>query len=103
MSRLVNVLCRVLLALPANDVSGGFRCYRVALLRRLHFHELRSKGYSFQEEMLYRCRQAGARIAEVPIVFVDRQRGASKVNIREIVRSLAVLLALGWQAWSGEA
>lgn len=102
-SRLVNVLCRVLLALPANDVSGGFRCYRVALLQRLRFTGLRSKGYSFQEEMLYRCRQAGAQIAEVPIVFVDRQRGASKVNFREMVRSLAVLLTLGWQAWSGEA
>lgn len=102
-SRLVNVLCRVLLALPVNDASGGFRCYRVGLLDRLRFDGLRSKGYSFQEEMLYRCRQAGAGIAEVPIVFVDRQRGASKVNVQEMVRSLAVLLALGFQAWSGEA
>jgi dolichol-phosphate mannosyltransferase len=102
-SRLVNVLCRVLLALPANDVSGGFRCYRVALLRRLRLADLRSKGYSFQEEMLYRCRQAGATIAEVPIIFADREKGASKANVKEMARSLAVLLTLGWQAWLGDA
>ncbi|HMP02014.1 MAG TPA: polyprenol monophosphomannose synthase [Gemmatales bacterium] len=98
-SRLVNVLCRVLLGLPANDVSGGYRCYRTDLLRRLRLVDLRSRGYSFQEEMLYRCKQAGAGIREVPIVFVDRDRGQSKVNVHEMVRSLAVLLGLGWQAW----
>jgi dolichol-phosphate mannosyltransferase len=65
--------------------------------------DLRSKGYSFQEEMLYRCRQAGATIAEVPIIFADREKGASKANVKEMARSLAVLLTLGWQAWLGDA
>jgi dolichol-phosphate mannosyltransferase len=98
MSQSVNVLCRTLLALPAKDSSGGFRCYRVSLLKRLDLDKLWSKGYSFQEEMLYRCVKAGARIGEVPIVFENRREGQSKVNLHEAARSLLTLLALG--VWS---
>jgi dolichol-phosphate mannosyltransferase len=60
-----------------------------------------SRGYSFQQEVLYRCRQAGCRIGETPIVFADRRAGASKVNAREAVRSLATLFYLGLQAFFG--
>jgi dolichol-phosphate mannosyltransferase len=97
-SRSVNVLCRTLLALPAKDSSGGFRCYRVSLLKQLPLERLWSKGYSFQEEMLYRCLRAGARIGEVPIIFENRREGQSKVNLHEAVRSLGTLLTLG--VWS---
>ena len=60
-----------------------------------------SRGYSFQEEVLYRCRQAGCRIGETPIVFADRRAGTSKVNTREAVRSMAILLYLGTKAFFG--
>lgn len=91
----VNVLCRVLMRLPAKDCSGGYRCYRVALLRRAGLEQMQSRGYSFQEELLYRCCRAGARVGEAPIVFENRRAGASKLNPREVVRSMGVLLRLG--------
>ena len=98
-SRSVNVLTRVLLGIPARDASGGFHCYRTALVGNIDVNHLWSKGYSFQEEMLFRCIRAGARIGETPIVFADRRIGASKANVREMARSLAVLLQLAVTAW----
>src|SRR5262249_22266402 len=69
MSRGVNIVVRLMMRIPARDTSGGFRCYRVDLLRRAALDRLRSHGYSFQQEVLYRCRQAKARIGETPIIF----------------------------------
>ncbi|MCE9546674.1 MAG: polyprenol monophosphomannose synthase, partial [Planctomycetia bacterium] len=80
MSQGVNVYSRLLLGLRARDVSGGFRCYRTAMLKKIDLGSIRSLGYSFQEEILWRLKQAGARIGETPITFVDRQRGVSKIN-----------------------
>jgi dolichol-phosphate mannosyltransferase len=95
-SKSLNVLNRVLLGIPARDASGGFRCYRTALLQRIDLDNFWSRGYSFQEEMLFRCIRAGARIGETPIIFADRRIGASKANVPEMVRSLAVLLKLAF-------
>ncbi len=97
----VNLLTRFLLRPGARDCSGAFRCYRVERLREAHLERMISRGYSFQEEALYRCRKAGCRIGETPIVFADRRGGTSKVNSREAVRSLAVLLYLGTTAFFG--
>jgi dolichol-phosphate mannosyltransferase len=97
----VNALSRVLFRLPVRDTSGAYRVYRVSLLRRLPLGQLWSKGYSFQEEVLYLCRRAGGRFAEVPIVFENRREGTSKVNLREAVRSLAILGLLGVAALLG--
>ncbi len=94
-SRAVNGLARILLRLSPRDTSGGYRCYRVAKLRSMVFEPLRSRGYSFQQEMLYRCRKAGCRLGETPIVFADRRAGQSKVNLKEVVQSLRVILGLG--------
>jgi dolichol-phosphate mannosyltransferase len=98
MSRGINGLVRLLMRLPARDASGGYRCYSVSLLRRTDLRHLLSRGYSFQQEVLYRCWRAGARIGETAIIFEDRRTGQSKVNRREAVRSLAVLLWLGIQS-----
>jgi dolichol-phosphate mannosyltransferase len=87
--------------IPARDTSGAFRCYRVAKLRTADLNNLWSRGYSFQQEVLYRCRQAGCRIGETPIVFANRRAGASKVNPREAVRSMAVILIVGSLAFLG--
>jgi dolichol-phosphate mannosyltransferase len=97
MSHGVNWIARLLLHIPAHDTSGAYRCYRVAKLRQTRLDALLSRGYSFQEEMLYRCRQAGCRMGETPIIFENRRAGASKVNPWEAVRSMAVLLRLGVQ------
>jgi dolichol-phosphate mannosyltransferase len=98
----VNTLTRILMRIPARDTSGGYRCYRVSKLREVRFERMISRGYSFQQEMLYRCRQAGCRIGETPIVFADRRAGTTKVNTREVVRSLGVILFVGLKAFFGQ-
>jgi dolichol-phosphate mannosyltransferase len=98
----INTLTRILMRLPARDTSGGYRCYRVSKLREVRFDRMISRGYSFQQEMLYRCRQAGCRIGETPIIFADRRAGATKVNTREVVRSLGVILFVGLKAFFGQ-
>ncbi len=97
----INVLVRFLMRIRARDTSGGYRCYSVALLRRTDLKKLISRGYSFQEEVLYRCRRAGCKIAETPILFEDRRAGDSKVNLKEVTRSLSTILLLGLQAFFG--
>jgi dolichol-phosphate mannosyltransferase len=91
----VNTLVRTLMRIKARDASGGFRAYRVDLLRSTNLEDFYSKGYSFQEEMLLRCKLAGARIVESPIVFEDRRLGKTKANLPEIVRSISILVYLG--------
>jgi dolichol-phosphate mannosyltransferase len=59
-SRSVNFLVRLLMRIPARDCSGAYRCYRVAKLREAHLEKVQSRGYSFQQEVLYRCRKAVA-------------------------------------------
>jgi dolichol-phosphate mannosyltransferase len=92
-----------MLGMPVYDASGNYRCYRVALLRRANLNHLLSRGYSFQQEALYRCWLAGARLAETPIVFVERRGGKSKANWREIARSLWALFRLFARAWFRQA
>jgi len=97
-SRTLNRFVRHVLHVPVRDASGAFRCYRVEMLRRANLDSVRSRGYSFQQEVLYRCVQAGARIGELPIVFENRKAGASKVSLKESVRSLSMLGWLGLKA-----
>jgi dolichol-phosphate mannosyltransferase len=101
MSRSVNGLVGVLMRIPARDCSGAYRCYRVDLLRQVDLDHVVSRGYSFQQEILYRCRQARARIGETAIVFANRRAGKSKVNLHEALRSLGVIFYLGIPAFFG--
>ncbi len=94
MSWLVNGYARWLLGLDVKDCSGAFRCYRTSLLAQLDFDEIRSRGYSFQEEILWRLRRLGARMVETPITFVDRVHGHSKISPREAWAALGVIFAL---------
>jgi dolichol-phosphate mannosyltransferase len=95
MSRAVNVYARWMLWLRAKDCSGGYRCYRVETLKRLNLDAIRSRGYSFQEEILWMLRRAGARIGETPIIFADREQGQSKINGREAVNAMRIIATLG--------
>lgn len=95
MSRCINAYARVLLRLPTRDNSGAFRCYRVSKLRELDLDRFIARGYAFQEEILFRCRQIGCRFAETPIVFDDRRYGRSKINNREALSALWIILRLG--------
>ena len=95
MSGGINVYARTLLRLKTRDNSGSFRCYRVDKLRELDFSRFLARGYAVQEELLYRCRRIGCRFEETPIVFADRRFGSSKINWREAVGALWILLRLG--------
>jgi dolichol-phosphate mannosyltransferase len=101
MSRAVNLYARNMLGLATRDCSGAFRCYRTEVLARLDFDAIRSRGYSFQEEILWRLRRLGARFRETPIVFVERQRGVSKIDGGEAVAAVRIIFALGMQHWLG--
>ncbi len=94
MSKLVNAYARWLLGLDVRDCSGAFRCYRTSLLAKVDFDAIRSRGYSFQEEILWRLKRLGARMAETPITFVDRVHGKSKISPREAFSALRVILSL---------
>ncbi len=100
MSSSINWYARILLGLPVRDCSGAFRCYRASALAKLNFDAIRSRGYSFQEEILWHLKRQGARFAEVPIVFVDRTAGRSKINTREALLALWIIFVLGLRNWT---
>jgi dolichol-phosphate mannosyltransferase len=101
MSRGVNLYARWLLGLKPKDCSGSYRCYRISVLSRVDFDSIRSRGYSFQEEILWRLKLLGARMSETPIVFADRERGASKINSKEAWSALRIILTLGLRNLAG--
>lgn len=90
LSRGGSLYARLLLSLPVNDVTGGFKAWRRETLLRLGLDSVRSNGYCFQVEMTWRACRAGARIREVPIRFPDRRVGKSKM-------SRAVFLEAVWR------
>lgn len=91
----INGLARVCLGLKTRDNSGSFRCYRVSKLAHIDFSTVRSRGYSFMEEILFLCRQVGCTFGETPILFEDRRAGRSKLNKSEVVRSVGIIVQLG--------
>jgi dolichol-phosphate mannosyltransferase len=95
MSAGINWYARLLLGLKTRDNSVSFRCYRVAKLAEIDLGRVRSRGYSYLEEILYRCRQVGCRMGETPILFENRRAGVSKINMREVAEALLVIARLG--------
>jgi dolichol-phosphate mannosyltransferase len=95
MSSGINGYSRVMLGLTSKDNSGAFRCYRVSKLAQIDLDRVRSRGYSFQEEILFWCMTVGCRIGETPILFENRRAGTSKINMREAVSALWILFQLG--------
>lgn len=79
-----NLYARTMLGMDVRDITAGFRCYNVTALKKVDLDQVKSDGYGFQVEMAYRIKQAGYRIAEVPIIFEDRRAGKSKMS-KEIV------------------
>jgi dolichol-phosphate mannosyltransferase len=71
---------RVLLGATVHDLTGGFKCYRRAVLESIDLDAIHSKGYAFQIETTYRALRAGFQIVEIPITFVDREAGGSKMS-----------------------
>jgi dolichol-phosphate mannosyltransferase len=80
LSRAANVYVRIMLGLKIKDATGGYRAYRASALRTISLDTVESAGYCFQIDLTLRMIQAGLRIVEVPITFVERERGASKMS-----------------------
>ncbi len=94
-----NIYCRLLLRVPTRDTTSGYRCYTRDLLAHIGLDEVRSQGYSFQIEMVFRARRLGYKVVEVPIKFEDRIAGASKVSENEVRRALLTVLRLSMGRW----
>lgn len=93
-SRIGNAYARVMLGSPVRDMTAGCRAYTAELLRRIPLDEVRSQGYCFQIDMTRRAHEAGAVVAEVPILFRERELGSSKMTpgiVREALTSVT-----GW-------
>ncbi len=101
MSTTINLYARLLLGLNTRDNSGSFRCYRVDCLKQIDWKRTLSKGYAFQEEVLYRCRQLGCTFGESPILFEDRRFGVTKISWKEAVAAVLVIFRLGVQRLIG--
>ena len=93
-SRGGSLFARIVLGLPVNDLTGGFKAWRAAHPRGIPFDGVHAGGYVFQIEMTFRADRAGARIAEVPITFRDRRVGQSKMSRRIVVEALVVVVQL---------
>jgi dolichol-phosphate mannosyltransferase len=87
LSAFANYYVRVITRMPVRDCTSGFRCWRRELLTRIPLDRIVSDGYAFQVELAWAALRAGGRVAEIPIVFVERRQGASKMSGRVIVES----------------
>jgi dolichol-phosphate mannosyltransferase len=97
LSRGGNRYAAAVLGLPVTDSTSGFRAYRADMLRRINLGAVRADGYGFQIEMCHRVIQAGGRVTEVPIRFVDRVEGESKMSSHIVVEAFALVTWWGVQ------
>lgn len=88
LSRAGNAYARLALGIPIRDATGGFRAYRAEVLRTVDLAAVRSQGYCFQVDLVLRSIEAGFRVVEVPITFVEREHGASKMSQAIVAEAL---------------
>lgn len=94
MSHGAMVISRTLLRLRAKDVTSGFRCYRREVLEKINLDTIKSSGYAFQEEMLFRTQKNKFQIKEIPVIFTDRKLGKSKLSDKDIYEFFTTLIRL---------
>ncbi len=91
LSYFANCYTRLVTGLTIMDCTSGFKCFRRSLIEKVDLDRIRSDGYSFQIEMHYRAAELGAKICEVPIIFIDRRSGQSKMS-KKIVREAVLMV-----------
>jgi dolichol-phosphate mannosyltransferase len=101
LSYFANVYARWVTGLRIWDLTGGFKCFRSRVLQAIDLSRVRSNGYAFQIEMSVRAWRKGFKLAEVPIVFVDRTEGQSKMNRKIVREAIWMVPRLRLQAWFG--
>ena len=91
LSFFASVYTRIITGLPVRDATGGFKCFRRKVLESIDLNHVRSNGYSFQIEMTFKAYAKGFKIKEIPIVFMDRVKGKSKMS-KKIVREAVTMV-----------
>ncbi len=89
-----NMYTRIITGMSIMDATGGFKCFRAEALKRIDLDTIRSNGYGFQIEMNFRLWKSGARIKEIPIIFIDRTSGVSKMNNKIIYEAVFLVWKL---------
>ena len=97
-----NIYARHVTGLQVFDATGGFKCFRRRVLEAIDLSDVRSNGYAFQIEMTFRAWKKGFRIVEIPIVFVDRTEGASKMSKRIVREAVWMVWRLRWWGMRGK-
>ena len=101
LSYCANLYARAVTGLPVWDATGGFKCFRRSVLEAIDLNRVRSNGYAFQIEMSFRAWKRNFRIAEIPIVFVDRTEGTSKMSPSIVREAVWMVWRLRWWALRG--
>lgn len=91
LSFFASVYTRIITGMPIKDATGGFKCFRRKVLESIDLDKVKSNGYSFQIEMTFKAYCKGFRIKEIPIVFIDREKGKSKMS-KKIVREAVTMV-----------
>ncbi|MHB0929730.1 MAG: polyprenol monophosphomannose synthase [Candidatus Nanopelagicales bacterium] len=90
-----NTYARFMLRVPIRDITGGYRVFRVSTLQRIDYAAVTTSGYVFQVDMAYRVLKAGLRVVEVPIEFVERELGASKMSQHIVIEAMQQVTVWG--------
>ena len=101
LSYLANIYARSITGLPIFDTTGGFKCFRRNVLESIDLSSVKSNGYAFQIEMSYRVWKRGFRLVEIPIIFVDRTEGVSKMSKRIMREAIWMVWRLRWWSLTG--
>jgi dolichol-phosphate mannosyltransferase len=101
LSYFANQYTRVVTGLPVRDATGGFKCFRVEVLKAIDLDRVRSNGYSFQIEMSFKAWKKGFRIHEIPIIFMDRRAGISKMSKKIVREAVTMVWRLRFQGMFG--
>ena len=91
LSSFANLYTRVITGMPVHDATGGFKCFRRKVLEVIDLDRVTSNGYAFQIEMNFKAWKKGFRVKEIPIIFVDRVKGKSKMS-KKIVREAVTMV-----------
>jgi dolichol-phosphate mannosyltransferase len=91
LSSFANVYTRIITGMPVHDATGGFKCFRRKVLESINLDQVKSNGYAFQIEMNFKAWKKGFKVKEIPIIFVDRMKGQSKMS-RKIVREAVTMV-----------
>jgi dolichol-phosphate mannosyltransferase len=91
LSYFANIYTRIITGLPVKDATGGFKCFRKEVLQSIDLDKIRSNGYAFQIEMTFKAWKKGFKVGEIPIIFVDRFQGTSKMS-KKIVREAVTMV-----------